>query len=245
MTPRAQHVAIIMDGNGRWANQRKMPRYQGHANGAHAVRRAINAAINNEIKYLTLFAFSSENINRSPKEINFLKNIFYKYITEKLDELHENNIKVIFIGDLQYFSDKLNDCMRNAVELTKNNTGLVLTVALNYGGRWDIVQACNRILEEKLAKISDSQNLSLNGLLVTEDIFNSYLSTSGLPDPDLLIRTSGEQRISNFLIWQFAYTELFFTNVYWPDFTEDDFEKALNFYYNCNRRFGLAEDLIR
>lgn len=161
MTLLAQHVAIIMDGNGRWANQRMMPRYHGHANGAHAVRRAINAAVKNNIKYLTLFAFSSENINRPLREVNFLKNIFYKYITEKLDELHENNIKIIFIGDLDYFSDKHNTSMQHAVNLTKNNTGLVFTVALNYGGRWDIVQACNRIIKDRLDKVLNSKKLTL------------------------------------------------------------------------------------
>lgn len=233
MSQSAEHVAVIMDGNGRWANERILPRYHGHSAGVKAVERTINSAVKNKIKYLTLFAFSSENTLRPQTEISFLKKLFYKNITERLNELHENNIKINFIGELSYFSGELNSKMHDAQELTKNNTGLVFTVALNYGGRWDIIQACKKIVASGI-KADD----------INEEILTSHLSTAGLPEPDLLIRTSGEQRISNFLIWQFAYTELFFINKYWPDFTEADFEEALKFYSGCDRRFGRARDLV-
>lgn len=231
MTSTAKHVAIIMDGNGRWANERMLPRYHGHAAGAKAVEIAINSAIKNDIKFLTLFALSSENISRPQKEVSFLKKIFYKNLSERLEELHTNNIKIIFIGDLGYFDAELNAKMQHATELTKNNTGLVFTVALNYGGRWDIVQACNRIMQEQKQPI-------------TEEIFNSYLVTKDSPSPDILIRTGGEKRISNFLIWQLAYTELYFSPKYWPDFTEDDFFEALEFYNKCDRRFGKVKETL-
>jgi len=231
-TPR--HVAIIMDGNGRWASQRLLARYMGHSEGAKAAEQAINAAARNRINYLTLFAFSSENILRPAAEISFLKKLFAKNISERLGELHKNNIKLKFIGDLQYFGKDLHNKMLEAQTLTHDNTGLILTVALNYGGRWDITQACNKIIQDKLT------NLSSQDLPITEQDITNNLATAGLPDPDLLIRTSGEQRISNFLLWQLAYAELYFSSKFWPDFTEDDFNLALQFYATRHRRFGLA-----
>lgn len=233
MTTLAKHVAVIMDGNGRWANERMLPRYHGHTAGAKSVEQILNAAIKNNIKYLTLFALSSENVLRPKAEISFLKKIFYKNISERLEEIHHNNLKMKFIGDLSYFGDELNAKMIEAQELTRNNTGMVFTVALNYGGRWDIVQACNKLLSNK----------DFNGV-VTEDIFKNHLSTVELPDPDLLIRTGREKRISNFLIWSLAYAELYFSDKYWPDFTADDFDDALSFFSQRNRRFGMAKDLI-
>lgn len=264
MTTTVNHIAIIMDGNGRWANNRMMPRYHGHSAGAEAAKRAIKAAVKNKIKYLTLFAFSSENTNRPIKEINFLRKIFYKNLTEQLQELHKNNIKIKFIGEISYFGEELNTKMAAAVELTQNNTGLVLTVALNYGGRWDILQACKKALNQQLNSVisaeeprsirqdpgsarialdrDDTTFLSLDK--IDEKYFSSLLSTGDAPEPDLLIRTGYEKRISNFLIWQLAYAELYFLDKFWPDFTEDDFNKALEFYANRQRRFGTAKDLI-
>lgn len=234
MTKSAKHVAVIMDGNGRWANTKKMQRYHGHAAGVKAVECAINSAVRNNIKYLTIFALSSENLGRPKAEIGFLTKIFYENISQRLEEFHSNNFKINFIGELSYFSDELKMKMLEATELTKNNTRLVITVALNYGGRWDIVQACNKLLQDK--------NRTGN---VTEQEFSNQLSTGGLPDPDLLIRTSGVKRISNFLIWQFAYTELYFLEKYWPDFTEQDFDAALKYYESCERKFGLAQELVQ
>lgn len=233
----AEHVAIIMDGNGRWANKRLMPRYHGHTVGAKAVEKTIDAAVKFGIKYLTFFAFSSENVARSQTEINFLKNLFYNNISERLHELHNNNIKVKFIGDLSYFGKDLIAKMSHAEELTTNNTNITVTIALNYGGRWDIVEACKNI-------IADYKHDNIN-MVITESIFSKYLSTSGVPDPDLLIRTSGEQRISNFLLWQLAYSEIYFSDVYWPDFDETSFRQALDFYETRQRRFGrVNEDLV-
>lgn len=228
------HVAIIMDGNGRWASQRHLPRYRGHSEGGKAVEQAINAAAKSKINYLTLFAFSSENILRPPAEISFLKKLFYKNISERLDELHKNNIKLKFIGDLQFFGEELHAKMIAAESLTKNNTGLFLTIALNYGGRWDITQACNKIIKSFLENKAEATTV------ITDQDVKDNLATAGLPDPDLLIRTSGEQRISNFLLWQLAYTELYFSSKFWPDFSEDDFNLALQYYSTRNRRFGLA-----
>lgn len=229
------HVAIIMDGNGRWASLRHLPRYRGHSEGGKAVEHAINAAAKNKIPYLTLFAFSSENILRPAAEISFLKKLFYKNISERLEELHKNNIKLKFIGDLNYFGETLNNKMKDAVLLTQNNTGLVLTIALNYGGRWDITQACSKIIKKIAA-----QNLKQSEIHITEQDIKNNLETHDLPDPDLFIRTSGEQRVSNFLLWQLAYTELYFSSKFWPDFTEEDFNLALRYYSTRNRRFGLA-----
>lgn len=224
------HIAIIMDGNGRWATSRHMPRYLGHSEGAKSVEKILNAAIKNNIKYLTLFAFSSENIYRPQAEISFLKKLFYKNISEQLDKLHKNNINLRFIGNLEYFGKELVEKMAFAEELTKNNSRIFVSIALNYGGRWDIVQACNKLIQSK--------TLSLP---LTEADIQNNLVTCGMPDPDLLIRTSGEMRISNFLLWQFAYTEMYFSDRLWPDFDESDFQDALNFYATRNRRFGLAD----
>lgn len=227
-----QHVAIIMDGNGRWAASKNLPRYRGHSEGAKAVEEAINAAVKSNIKYLTLFAFSSENIFRPTAEISFLKKLFHKNITERLEELHNNNIRVKFIGDLSFFGDALVAKMINAESLTSKNTKLILTIALNYGGRWDIVRACNNIIDNII-------NNQLPKIITEQDIENN-LSTCGLPDPDLLIRTSGEQRVSNFLLWQIAYAELYFIDKCWPDFTEQDFKLAVDFFATRQRRFGQA-----
>lgn len=242
----ANHVAIIMDGNGRWANNRLLPRYSGHLAGVKAVERTLKAAVQNNIKYLTLFAFSSENVNRSNSEIAFLKKIFFNNLSERIDELHSNEIKVNFIGDLTYFGEQLQKQMQYAIDITKNNNKLVLTIALNYGGRWDIVQACNKILSHyfKTKDPTNIDNLVSNNPTITEKDFAGYLSTYDLPELDLLIRTSGEQRVSNFLLWQLAYSEIYFTNKYWPDFTEEDFKQALNFFSSRQRRFGAAADLM-
>lgn len=245
-TASANHVAVIMDGNGRWANNRLLPRYSGHLAGVKAVERTLKAAVQNNIKYLTLFAFSSENVNRSNSEIAFLKKIFFNNLSERIDELHSNQIKVNFIGDLSYFGEQLQKQMQYAIEITKNNNKLVLTIALNYGGRWDIVQACNKILSHyfKTEDPTNTDNATNKNPTITEKDFAGYLSTYDLPELDLLIRTSGEQRVSNFMLWQLAYSEIYFTDKYWPDFTEEDFMQALNFFSSRQRRFGAAADLM-
>ena len=245
-TTSANHVAVIMDGNGRWANNRLLPRYSGHLAGVKAVERTLKAAVQNNIQYLTLFAFSSENVNRSNSEIAFLKKIFFNNLSERIDDLHNNQIKVNFIGDLSYFGEQLQQQMQFAVELTKNNNKLILTIALNYGGRWDIVQACNKILSHyfKAKNSAELDSTDSKHLAITEKNFASYLSTHDLPELDLLIRTSGEQRVSNFMLWQLAYSEIYFTDKYWPDFTEEDFKQALNFFSSRQRRFGAAADLM-
>lgn len=235
-----KHVAVIMDGNGRWANNKGLPRYKGHLQGAKAAETIVKAALENNVEYMTLFAFSSENINRPNKEVLFLKKLYYHNLSTRLNDLNEQDIKLKFIGDLSFFSQKLIDKTLEAEELTINNKRLTLCIALNYGGRWDVVQACNKIIQHKLIA-NDNVNTNAD---ISEAEFNKYLATSDMPDPDLFIRTSGEMRISNFLLWQLAYTELYFSDKYWPDFNEDDFNLALNNYASRNRRFGLTESRL-
>lgn len=226
-----QHVAIIMDGNGRWAKQKGKLRVFGHRNGAQAVRRAVYYAAQTGIKYLTLYAFSSENWQRPENEVNALMDLFMRMLDLEVNKLHKNNIRLKILGDISRFSDGLQKRIRTADQLTQHNTQLTLNIAANYGGCWDILQATKRVC-------ADVQAGTLNLQQLDETKFAEYLTTVDQPMVDLLIRTSGEQRISNFLLWQIAYAELYFTEVLWPDFSEKEFEEALDFYQQRERRFG-------
>ncbi|MFU8797464.1 MAG: isoprenyl transferase [Gammaproteobacteria bacterium] len=219
-----QHIAIVMDGNGRWAKQRHLPRIAGHRKGKEAVQKVVQACIEKGIKALTLFAFSSENWRRPESEVQALLELFLNALAQEAKKLHEQNIRLRIIGNTVKFDEKLRVQMTQATQLTENNTGLTLVIAVDYGGRWDILQAAKKIAEK--------------GEEMTEENFSAYLSCADLPDPDLFIRTSGEQRLSNFLLWQLAYTELFFTDILWPDFDEHTFNEALASYATRQRRLG-------
>ncbi len=223
------HVSIIMDGNGRWANQRNMPRVHGHREGIKSINKIVSACSVRQISQLTLFAFSSENWKRPEYEIKFLLKLFEESIAKHINDLHVKNIKIQFIGDLNVFGKKLLDNIKNAERITANNTGLKLNFALNYGGKWDIINAFNKMLDN-----NDPSVLSKN---ISIDDFEKYLSLNG-DSPDLLIRTAGEQRLSNFMLWQHAYTELYFTDCLWPDFDEKDLDIAIQYYQNTTRKYG-------
>jgi len=230
-----KHVAIIMDGNGRWAQQRKKSRLAGHRAGAEAIRKVMRAAVEAKIEVLSLFAFSSENWRRPKKEVDHLMRQFLYALQNQVKHLHEHNIRLYVVGDMSRFSDKIQQHVAKAEALTKDNTGLKLVIAANYGGQWDILQAT-----KKIAAACVEKNIVLDD--INEALFENYLTLSGLPYPDLLIRTSGEQRISNFFLWQLAYAEFYFTNVLWPDFDENEFKKALDVYGHRVRRFGLTTE---
>lgn len=220
-----------MDGNGRWAKQRFMPRIAGHKAGIEAARQIVRNCIKHHIQVLTLFAFSSENWRRPAQEVSFLMDLFLTGLEREITMLHENQVQVRFIGDRTNFSAKLNQKILEAEKLTQHNPGLVLIIAADYGGQWDICQATRKLAQEVEAGRLSSQQ-------ITPDHIAKYLSFSDLPDPDLFIRTSGELRISNFMLWQLAYSELFFSQLYWPDFDEKEFMNALAHYANRERRFG-------
>jgi len=226
-----EHVAIIMDGNGRWAKLQNKPRIAGHKAGAENIANIIRAAAEAGVNVLSLFAFSSENWARPKEEVQHLMRLFLNALQTQIKKLHENNIRVIVVGNIQAFSKKIQEHIQKAEKLTQNNTGLTLVIAANYGGKWDITQAVQTILQKILKKEIDPEDIS-------EEFISQYLSLSKLPDPDLFIRTSGEQRISNFFLWQLAYSELYFTEVLWPDFDEAEFKKALDVYSKRQRRFG-------
>jgi undecaprenyl diphosphate synthase len=229
--PAVRHVAIIMDGNGRWAAERGLPRAEGHRQGVESVRRTVEAAIELGITHLTLFSFSSENWTRPREEINDLFGLLRRFIRRDLADLHKNGVKIKVIGTRAGLDADLLRMIDDAIELTKNNTALNLTIAFNYGARDEITRAARRIAE-------DVASGALAPGEVTEDRFGSYLDTASLPDPDLLIRTSGELRLSNFLLWQLAYAEFVFVDAYWPDFSRDQLEAAIAEYQRRNRRFG-------
>jgi len=227
-----------MDGNGRWATQRNKYRTSGHKAGVKSVRRTIRQASKLGIKWLTLFAFSSENWSRPKKEVSMLMELFTRALKKEVPELHKNGVRLDFIGDLSRFSDGLRRRMQQVAALTENNNKMVLTIAVNYGGRWDIMQA-----SQKLAL--SIQHNEVNGDEVTEEVFSRFLSMSHAPNPDLLIRTGGDMRISNFLLWQMAYAELFFTPVLWPDFDEACLNNALENFKQRERRFGKIPNQIK
>lgn len=231
-----KHVAIIMDGNGRWAKQQGRLRVFGHKNGVKAVQEAVSYASKKGISYLTLYAFSSENWQRPAKEVSALMLLFMQALENQAEILHKNNIKLQIIGNIQAFSQNLQDKIQQVEAMTANNTGLTLTIAANYGGRWDILQAA-----KQLAKSVKKDELSYDDIeQLTEKDFQSRLATQEMPPVDLLIRTSGEQRISNFLLWQMAYAEFIFTDVLWPDFCEETFHQAVQTFQQRERRFGGA-----
>ncbi len=229
-----EHVAIIMDGNGRWAKQRNKLRIFGHTNGVAAVRRAVTYARQTGVKVLTLYAFSSENWSRPEQEVSALMRLFMQALDREVKKLHKNDIRLKIIGDTSRFSEKLQEKIANAENLTKTNTALTLNIAANYGGCWDIVQAARQIA----LKVKNNEMLVEN---ITEQTFQQHLITQNQPQVDLLIRTSGEQRISNFLLWQIAYAELCFLDVLWPDFGEKEFNQAIACYQQRHRRFGGTE----
>lgn len=228
-----QHVAVIMDGNGRWAKKRFLPRVAGHQRGLESVRALVKACVRLDIKYLTLFAFSSENWRRPPDEVTFLMGLFLEALDREVRKLHEANVILKLIGDRSPFNPALQQKMLEAEQQTAANTGLTLTIAVNYGGRWDVVHAVNQLLADKgaIAEISEAD-------------LTPYLSMPYAPEPDLFIRTGGETRISNFLLWQLAYTELYFTPTLWPDFDDAAFTAALTSYHQRERRFGRTSEQL-
>lgn len=233
-----RHIAIIMDGNNRWSKQHNNSQLSGHRPGAVQARSITNYCADLEIEYLTLFVFSSENWLRPKKEVSSLMALFLSVLQRReVNKLHDRNIKINFIGDRSRFSKKLRDQMQIAEDLTKNNTGLTVNVAANYGGRWDIANAA----KELALKVQEG---SLGPDEINEDLVQNYISMGDLPAPDLCIRTGGEKRISNFLLWQFAYTELYFTETFWPAFTEKEFDLALDEYAKRQRRFGMVSEQV-
>ena len=225
------HVAIIMDGNGRWAAQRGLPRSVGHKAGVEALRRTIKAACQSEIRYLTVYGFSSENWKRPQEEVSQLMSLLRRFIRRDLAELHRHNIRIKVVGGREGLEASILGLLKEAEDLTARNTGLNLVVAFNYGGRDEIARAMARMAQAIEAGELVSGDIS-------EQVIPDYLDTSGIPDPDLVIRTSGEERLSNFLTWQCAYSELLFMDVYWPDFSKSHFQAALDSYARRNRRFG-------
>jgi undecaprenyl diphosphate synthase len=231
MADTPQHVAIIMDGNGRWARERGLPRPAGHRSSIKVVRRVVEDCARRHIPYLTIFAFSSENWSRPPDEVGMLMKLFLEAMVREVSDLHRNQVRLKFIGDRSVLGEALTQGMQKAESLTAANSGLTLCVALAYGGRWDIAQACRSLAADVAA-----------GTLSVEEIdeprLASRLALAGIPDPDLLIRTGGELRISNFLLWNLAYAELYFTDALWPDFSPAHLDAALAFYAQRERRFG-------
>ncbi len=235
LSPKPHHIAVIMDGNGRWANAQGLTRVAGHKRGVEAVKNLIKNCIKNDIRILSLFAFSSENWNRPESEVNALMELLTNALNTQTKKLDENGVQLRLLGDLSRFSSSIQELAARAQNSTQNNHKLILNVAINYGGRWDILQAAKALSQQHAAG-----EISLDD--IDERLFAQHLATADLPDPDLLIRTSGEYRISNFLLWQTAYSEFYFSDVLWPDFDETAFNNALLSYTNRDRRFGLADD---
>ena len=230
-----QHLAIIMDGNGRWAQQRRMPRIVGHQRGVETVRRTVEECSRLGIRYLTLYAFSSENWGRPADEVAALMGLLAKYLTSELKTLLSNRIRLNVIGEIGKLPESIRTTLEETMARTRENDTMTLTLALSYGSRDEILRACRSIA----AKVANGE---LSADRVNEELFSAELDTFGIPDPDLLVRTSGEMRISNFLLWQLAYTELYFCDVYWPDFSTEELHKALSGFSNRQRRFGLTSE---
>jgi undecaprenyl diphosphate synthase len=232
-----RHIAIIMDGNGRWAQKRFMPRAFGHQAGVKAVRKIVEYAGDQGVEVLTLFAFSSENWRRPKEEVSLLMSLFVETLQREINTLDKNGIRLKFIGDRSAFPDVLQEKMQIGEEQTKNNKSLTLVIAANYGGHWDMCQAFQAVFDKMAAGELDTQPIS-------PQLIEAHLSTAGLPDPDLFIRTGGEERVSNFLLWQLAYTELYFTTTLWPDFDQNSLDDAINSFKSRQRRFGHTGEQI-
>ena len=232
-----RHVAIIMDGNGRWSKQRLLPRVAGHHRGVEAVRSTVRAAIERGIEYLTLFAFSSENWRRPAEEVSILMDLFLRSLEQEVAKLQENGIRFKTIGDLTAFNPRIRDLVTSGEEMTAGNTRLTLTVAANYGGRWDIAQAAQRFFAAHPERVS--------GPPLPPEALEPYLALNYAPEPDLFIRTGGEQRISNFMLWQLAYTELYFTDLLWPDFDAAALDAAIASYRVRERRYGRTSEQVQ
>lgn len=229
-----RHIAIIMDGNGRWATKRFMPRFAGHAKGVKTINKVVNACIDRGVEFLTLFAFSSENWRRPPDEVSLLMQLFRKVLIGEIKLMGERNIRLKVVGDLSKFDKDLQTMVRNAESETAANTGLTLTICANYGGRWDIVNACNKLVASGV-KQED----------ITEEQLSANLAMAYAPDPDMLIRTGGEARVSNFLLWQLAYSEYYFTDTFWPDFDGKALDEAIESFQKRERRFGKTSEQVQ
>jgi undecaprenyl diphosphate synthase len=228
-----RHIAIIMDGNGRWATQRFLPRVAGHGKGVEAVRNIVTACVERGVEHLTLFAFSSENWRRPAEEVSLLMRLFVTALEREVSKMHANNIRLKVVGDLSRFDANLQELIANAERRTANNQQLTVTICANYGGRWDIMQAVGKMVAANPGRAD-----------FTEEELAPYLAMAYAPEPDLFIRTGGEERISNFLLWQLAYTELYFTDTYWPDFDDAALDAAIDSYRQRERRFGRTSEQI-
>lgn len=233
-----RHVAIIMDGNNRWAKKRLMPGVAGHKAGVDAVRAVVETSAKQGIEVLTLFAFSSENWRRPEKEVNVLMQLFIVALEREVKKLHKNNIRLVVMGDKSAFQQKIQDLIADAEQLTANNDRMTLVIAANYGGQWDITQAAKRIAQDVAAG-------KLNADDINEQVFHQYTWLNEFPAPDLMIRTGGEERISNFMLWQTAYSEFYFSDALWPDFKQQEYKKALAAFANRVRRFGRTDDQLK
>lgn len=232
-----KHIAIIMDGNGRWAKRRALPRVAGHHEGVNSVREIVEACAQIGVKYLTLYTFSTENWKRPKDEVSILMRLLLSSLRDERDKLHSNNVRLRTIGDFSSLPQEVQDEFLDAIELTKKNTGLTLVLALSYSGRWDIITAARKAAEEV-------QKGNITPEEITDELFSRYLSTSDIPDPDLLIRTSGEVRISNFLLWQLAYSEMYITDIPWPEFRRKELYQAVESYQTRERRYGLVSEQL-
>ncbi len=232
-----KHIAVIMDGNGRWAKEKSLPRIAGHREGIESVREIVKASSQIGIEYITLYAFSIENWNRPGAEVSGLMHLLEQYLKAEIESLHENKVRLVSIGKRSSLPKVVQKLLKNAAEKTKNNTGLTLTLALSYSGRWDIVRAMQMIaLDVRRGKISPED--------ISEETMTSYLQTHEMPSPDLMIRTSGEMRLSNFLLWEMAYSEIYITNKFWPDFRRNEYYEAIADYLQRERRFGKTSSQL-
>jgi len=231
-----RHVAIIMDGNGRWARKRHLPRFAGHKRGVDAVRTTVRACVERGVEYLTLFAFSSENWRRPAEEVALLLQLFRAALTNEVEKLHRNRIRLKLVGDIAAFDPRIREMIARGEELTRDNTQLTLTIAVNYGGRWDILQALTRLVRERPEVVAQG---------IREEDLAPFLAMAYAPEPDLFIRTGGEQRISNFLLWQLAYAELYFTQTLWPDFNAVALDAAIASFRSRERRFGRTSEQLQ
>jgi undecaprenyl diphosphate synthase len=232
-----QHIAIIMDGNGRWAKSRGVERYEGHSEGVVSVRKVVEAAVAVGLRYLTVYTFSTENWNRPEDEIRALMSLMVAAIHRETPDLMRNNVRLTTIGDLSRLPDEVATTLQDCIRQTSANTGTTLILALSYSSRWELTEATRRIAAEVAAGTLDAGSIN-------EQLLSSYLTTGSLPDPDLLIRTGGETRISNFLLWQLSYAELYFTDAYWPDFRESEFYEAIKVYQRRERRYGMTSEQL-